>query len=176
MVNQGPDQQPNEASQSDPDKCLPPSVMKQDPDHQGRRQDRPSRRAAIENAGSERALFDWKPFCHDLDACRPVPRLAGAQQELIGAQGARSARQGVQNAGARPPSHRQGKAQTCSQAIQERAGDSIGDGIGEHEREHHARIRCVAHAELVDEYRRSHGERLPIKIIDGGGEECQGNH
>jgi len=141
--------------------------------HGQRSEDGADIRAAIEDAGSQRAFALREPIRDGADGGREVRGLAQAEGEARDAEAHRTARQRVPHGGHAPQGHGYGIAQARAGPVDQAAGERHRQRIGQLKSEDDPAIVGFAPAELFCERGLQQAQHLPIDVVDGGGEEQQ---
>src|ERR1700704_5415272 len=101
-IGSEPEHEPDKTQSASDDERPLPTVVDGNERHDQRRDDGAYVRAAVKDAGRERALLLWKPFGDRFNGRWEVTRLAQAQREARRTEAKRRTRERVAHGGDRP--------------------------------------------------------------------------
>ena len=171
-----PEHQPDQAQCRHAEERRLPAPDAEDQRQQGRGDHRADIGAGVEDAGGHRPFPGGEPQAGGLHAGRVVGRLGQAEDEATDHEARRRGRQAVGAGGQAPEQHGEEERALDPDLVDEAALEDEADGVADLEPEVDVGVVHCRPAHLLGKDRLHHAEGGAIDVVQGGGEEHQGEH
>ncbi|MNZ73699.1 hypothetical protein D3C78_921210 [compost metagenome] len=171
-----PEHQPDDTQAAHADEGRLPAPDTEDQRQQGRGDHGADVGAGIEDAGGQGAFAGREPEAGGLHAGRVVGRFGQAEDEAADHEAGGRGGQPVGAGGEAPEQHREEEGALDADLVDEAALEEEADGVADLEPEVDVGVVHGGPAHLLGQDRLHHAQRGTVDVVQGGGEEHQGQH
>ena len=172
-VKPEPRDEPDEAGGPGDDEGGLPTVPRGEADNENGREGRADRGTQRIDPDGEPAFTGGEPFGDGFGRSGPVARFAETEQETAHAEGSGRTGETGENIRDGPPADEQCQTQADPEAVDDFPGENERYGIGDQKGVEDRGVVFVGETELLLDGGRQDGKRLPVHIVQDGGEKDQ---